>query len=183
MIRQRAIQFVLVAVASGGLWGCQVELSRRDHWADKAKQFNELSEGKARPADAHAPELRIEHTDGTVTLNCYLPEHLVLHLRNCLAMAEVDLIFEQLVSKAAKQVYIDAQRDPHEAVDWLITNQRDVIMMLNRMTGGLSSPDVTWHSAGDTYRMEIATPVRSTLRFTKLDLIREDGQFKLLLIS
>ncbi len=183
MRRAHTIHVALAAGVAALLSGCQVELSRRDHWADKAKQFNELSEGKARPVDAKGPELRVEHTDGTVTLNCYLPEHLVLHLRNCLAMAEVDLIFDQLVSKAAKQVYIDAQRDPHEAVDWLIANQRDVIMTLNRMTGGLSSPDVTWHSAGDTYRMEIVTPVRASLRFTKLDLIREDGHFKLLLIS
>jgi len=182
--RPRAVHlgWIGIALASGSLCGCQVEMGRRDHWADKAKQFEQLHASPPRE-NTEVAKLRVENPDGTTTLNCYLPENLIMHLRNCIAMAEVDLIYDQLLSDAAKQVYLEEERDPHEAVDWLMTNQRDVIIMLNRMTAGLSSPDVSWQSRENTYRMEIVSPVRTSLRFTTLDLIRENGQFKLLLVS
>lgn len=181
-LRTNHFEWACVVLASASLYACQVEVNRRDHWADKAKQFERLHAQQPRE-NTELAKLRVENPDGTTTLNCYLPENLVMHLRNCIAMAEVDLIYDQLLSDAAKQVYIDEDRDPHEAVDWLITNQRDVIIMLNRMTAGLSSPDVSWQSLDNTYRMQIVSPVRTSLRFTTLDLIREEGQFKLLLIS
>ncbi len=183
-----------------GLWAfltcsilasCQVEVSRRDHWAEKAENFQQLQDGRPRAlggADkaseaGEASRLRVENSDGSVTLNCFFPEHLVGHLRSCIAMGEIELIYDQLLSDAAKQAYADKQLDAHQAVQWLMTNQRDVIIMLGRMSAGLSSPDVSWQSSGNTFRMQIVSPVRSSLRFTTLDLIREKGQFKLLLIS
>lgn len=180
---RRAFGRLSVLVACSILASCQVEVNRRDHWADKAKTFQQLGQDQRRDGTAEPTKLRIENPDGTTTLNCFLPEHLIGHLRSCIAMGEADLIYDQLLSDAAKQAYVERQLDGHEAVDWLMTNQRDVIIMLNRMSGGLSSPDVSWQSMDNTYRMQIVSPVRNSLRFTTLDLIRENGQFKLLLIS
>lgn len=179
---------VAIALACWALASCQVEINRRDHWAEKAGSFQQLQGDQPRVAssaesDTEPTKLRIENPDGSVTLNSFLPEHLVGHLRSCIAMGESDLIYDQLLSGAAKQAYAEKTLDAHEAVDWLMDNQRDVLIMLNRMTGGLSSPDVSWQSMGNTYRMQIVSPIRSSLRFTTLDLITEDGQFKLLLIS
>jgi len=186
--RQRAMGGVAAAVTFSILNSCQVEVSRHDHWADKARTFQQLQGDQPRIAGSaknptEPTKLRIQNPDGSITLNCFLPEHLVGHLRSCIAMGETDLIYEQLLSDAAKQAYAEKKLDAHEAVDWLMTSQRDVLIMLNRMTGGLSSPDVSWQSMGNTYRMKIVSPVRSSLRFTTLDLISENGQFKLLLIS
>jgi hypothetical protein len=47
----------------------------------------------------------------------------------------------------------------------------------------LNSTDVTWESSGTSMRFKIYTPIRETMRFTVLDVIREKGQFRLLMIS
>lgn len=175
-----ALTLAAVSGAAVLLASCHVELSRKDRWADKAKSFQQMDQ---RRPETTGVDMRVQNPDGTITLNCFLPEHLVLHLRNCLAMAEADLILEQLLSEATKEEYAAQNRDPREAVDWLLTNQRDVILLLNRMTGGLSSPDVSWQSMGNGYRLILAPHLQRTFRFTKLDVVRESGQFRLLLIS
>jgi len=185
--RRRVVAGLAAILAYSILASCQVEVSRRDHWAEKAESIQQLQSGRRGGGggdEAGEPtNLRIKNADGSITLNCFLPEHLVGHLRSSIALGEADLIYDQLLSDATKQAYVQQQRDAHEAVQWLMTNQRDVIIMLGRMSAGLSSPDVSWQSLGNTYRMEIVSPVRASLRFTRLDLISENGQFRLLLIS
>ena len=139
--------------------------------------------GPVEDAEMRSSPIVTEHADGSVTLHCFQPEHLVAHLRNAMAAGQTDLIFEQLVSDMLKQNYQAKGLDPHESVNWLIANQRDVLVLLNRLSLGMNTPEVSWERHGDVYRARMIGQMAGSLRFRTLDLIRENGQYKLLMIS
>lgn len=127
--------------------------------------------------------LIVEHPDGSVTLNSPLPINLIAHLRRCLVEEQWEVIFEQLLSNETKQMYRSRGQDPQAAVEWLGQNRQDVLIVLTRMSNGVNSPDVVWDASGPYIRMKIGSPVRYQMRFTNLDVVRENGQYRLLMIS
>lgn len=171
-------RFVLSALLAGSLLhltSCMVEISRTPrHEMFKPGTVSDESEHQA----------RIENPDGSVVLLTTTPAYLVSNLRNCIVLDESDLIFDQLLSNDTKKVYESRDLDPHEAVQWLMSNKRDVLILLNRMGNPmLNSTNVTWESSGPAIRFKIYTPIRLQMRYTILDVVRENGQFRLLMIS
>lgn len=164
------------ALGFAALSACQVELRRVNVREERLRAID-------RAQAEQALELTVVNEDGSITLNSTRPEHLVAHLRHHLVLGSVDLIHDQLFADAAKQIYSDQRLDSHDAVHWLIANQRDVLLLLNRMTNGVSSPDVVSQPMSNGWRLRIAPHLERAFRFTTLDMVREDGQFKLLLIS
>lgn len=170
---------LLLAAWSGAaalLAACQVELRRIDVREERLKALD-LAIAK------QAENLTVENEDGTITLNSPRPEHLIAHLRQQIAEGNADLIHDQLLAQAAKQAYAEQNLDSREAAHWLIANQRDVLLLLGRMAGGLSSPDVISQSMDNGFRLRLSPDLARSFRFTTLDILHENGQFKLLLIS
>lgn len=169
----------LLAALSGAaalLAACQVELRRIDVREERLKALD-------RAMAEQEGNLTVENEDGTITLNSPRPEHLIAHLRQHIVEGNADLIHDQLLAQAAKQAYADQGLDSHDAAHWLIANQRDVLLLLGRFAGGLSSPDVVSQSMGNGFRLRLAPHLERSFRFTTLDIVYENGQFKLLLIS
>lgn len=164
------------ALAAAGPVACQVEMGRLDVREERLKAID-------RAQAQQAAQLTVVRDDGSVTLNSPRPEHLVAHLRQQIVEGNVDLIHDQLLSDAAKALYSQRGLDSHDAAHWLIANQRDVLILLNRMTAGLSSPEVISEAVDQGYRLRIAPHLERSFRFTTLDIVRENGQFRLLLIS
>lgn len=179
--------------------GCEpVEISRGRPWWEEARFDSEgggMSGGggaqsAGRAADVeNADELKrgvaavVENADGTLTLNTPIPAYLVSHLYDGLLEERYDLIFTQLVSEMAKAKYADEGRDAWEIAEWLAANRREVIKVLMRMRGGFNSPDLTWSQRGKVYRMQLTGRTAQGMRFTMMDVVREGGQFRLLLIK
>lgn len=164
------------ALAAAGPVACQVELRRIDVREERLRAID-------RAQAQQAAQLTVLHEDGSITLNSPRPEHLIAHLRRYIAEANADLIHDQLLSDAAKALYVDRGLDSFDAAHWLIANQRDVLILLNRMTAGLSSPEVVSEPVDQGYRLRLAPHLERAFRFTTLDMVRENGQFRLLLIS
>ncbi len=125
----------------------------------------------------------IENADGSRTLISTIPAHLVNHLHTELLKEDYDLILEQLVAESAKAMYEATDRDSWEIVVWMQSNRRDVIKLLMRMTAGLNSPDMTWTQRGKVFRLQLTGRTAQGMRFTTMDIEREDGLFRLILIK
>ncbi|MFG0328345.1 MAG: hypothetical protein ACF8PN_00465 [Phycisphaerales bacterium] len=135
------------------------------------------------PPEPKPIELRVVHDDGSVTLNSPLPVHLLTHIRATLIDADYDLLYEQLISDYTKRVYHQRDRDPREVMTWFTDNQRDVLILLSRMGQGVNSPDVYWEMRGPITRLQLYGEAKRSSRLTTVDVIRENGQFKLVMIQ
>jgi len=97
-------------------------------------------------------------------------------------MGDYDLLYDQLLAEETKKAYRQRGQDPNDSMVWFAENQRDILIFLNRMSGGMSAPHVVSKSYGKNIRMVITGPVAQDLRFTNLEVTQEMGQFKLLMI-
>ncbi len=126
--------------------------------------------------------LRVTDEDGGVTLVSTAPRHVVSHLRLLLAEGNRELLYDELLSERTKGVYIAQGRDPHEAVEFLFENKRDVLKLLARIPMGEFTPGMYLKPVGPSaFRMEVTS--RGDLVFTRLDIVWERGVCRLLLIS
>ncbi len=171
--------------------GCQpVEIGRTKPWWEEIEFENEGNQFGAQEATSNDESSSIddaegqtENADGTITLLAPLPEYLVNHLHAALIDQDYDLIMKQLVAFEAVELYKMQGRDPNEITQWLAANRRDVVQMLLRMNRGFNSTGVVWEKSGDTYRMKLTGRTAQGMRFTILDLTRENGDFKMVLIK
>jgi hypothetical protein len=128
--------------------------------------------------------IRIPHEDGSVTLIMTSPRHVVMHLRQTLTLQEPELLYEQVLSEEAKKEYRRNDLDPHEAVEFLMKNRREVLKMLQRMPQGELSPGMFLTKIGkNAYRLEVRGASAQGLSFRRLDVIWEHGVCKLLSIG
>jgi len=132
-------------------------------------------------ADQTAPTTTLD--DGTVVLNCILPDNLISHLRNCLIEGNYQALYEQLVAQHTKDVYVQKGEDPTVMIEWFKENRRDLLVLLNRMSLGAMSPNTTFEQAGDIYSLALIPQLAKDQKFGRIDMIRQDRQFRLLMIE
>jgi hypothetical protein len=127
---------------------------------------------------------RVITPDGEVRLVSHSPRQLVLHLSQTLQAGEDDLLFEQVLSDRVKQNYRDRGLDPRDAVAFLKDNEDAVTDLLMALPQGERTPGVLLQSIGpNMYRLQPPEAESLNLRFSRLDLIIEGANFRLLLIS
>lgn len=188
---RRVARVVMAILFSATFLGCEpVELSRTKPWWEEVN-FDQQDGGPATigqrtsdgPVLGNDLNLVHENPDGSVEYNCMLPEYFVSNLYALLMNEDYEAIEEHLISDLARENYDSMDKDPHEIVDWLGKNRRDVIILLTRMAQGFNSPDVVWERSGSVYRLKLSGRAGYQFRFTVLDVARERGQFKLVLIK
>ncbi|MEO1128568.1 MAG: hypothetical protein AAFX05_02545 [Planctomycetota bacterium] len=128
--------------------------------------------------------LRIaQEPDGSIILLNRSPRELVINLHETLRDQEHDLLFEQVLSEQTKQRYRDRSRDPRDAVTWLARNERPIQELLATMPAGEQTPGAFLQPLGDNaYRIEAPGRELLDLKYSSLDVVVEQGQFRLLLI-
>lgn len=133
--------------------------------------------------DRDQDPLRHVAADGTVTLICRSPAHLVHHLRDTLRRGEVELVYEQLLAQQLKDNYIDRGRDPRDALTWILKKRRSIEKLLASMPAGERTPGATMKPIGrNAFRISPPGVELLELRYTSIDVTIEDGSFRLLMI-
>ena len=87
--------------------------------------------------------------DGTVTLRCLLPEHVVANTMTCFRNEEWRLIWDQLLAPESKAAYERADGGGFAAFEaWCVKNRKPAMELLNRMRFNAMGSDVTMRQVG-----------------------------------
>jgi hypothetical protein len=124
--------------------------------------------------------IRTDHEDGTVELQCVLPMHLVVNLLECLRRGEYKVIYEQLISQEQRSWYEAAGDGGYAQYEaWFQRNRKDIASMLNRMQAGKVYGEVAVSTGTSRGTVALRPKVAYDFRLKALDIVREDGQWKL----
>lgn len=168
----------------GAQGGYEVEGQRQARPARDFESLLPMDEATAAAAEIEGRPFRRRAADGSVILVSRAPYQLVVHLRDTLRDGETDLLFEQLLSDRLKQAYIDRGRDPRDAVAFLLRNQRHVQKFLEAVPAGERTPGAVFRPIGrNVYRLETLDKAQLELKFSKMDMIIENGRLRLLMLS
>ena len=135
------------------------------------------------PDERHPLRLVDPDDPEEVTLVLRSPQHVVIHLYETLQNGELDLLYEQVLSDRLKRNYRELLKDPREAVDYLVRNEREVRRLIATMPAADQTPGLSLRPLGDNmYRIQAPGNGSLDMKFQRLDLALEEGQFRLLLI-
>jgi len=180
-----------VALAGwAALAGCQTETRVVDRRGGMLATLPGATGGGASPrgsARADEPNVglpggapRTELSDGTVLLSARTGRQLMGHIVTTLRNNERELFVEQVLSARTKQEFYDRGLDPELAFDELQHRQRWMNQLFARMPQGEFTPGVLLHRQGDrVYRMTVTGMATQDLRWTHMDMVMEDGSWRL----
>ena len=124
--------------------------------------------------------IRTEQEDGTIELQCVLPMHLVVNLLECLRRGEYQVIYDQLISSEQRSWYEEEGDVGYERFeDWFQQNRKDMASMLNRMHAGKVFGEVSVSTGKSRGTVSLRPKVAYDFRLKAIDIVREDGQWKL----
>lgn len=129
--------------------------------------------------------LRMQRRDGSILLVSNSPANVMYHLTQTLANGELELLYDQVLSEAAKVEYRKRARDPREAVTWLARHQDDIGALFAAMPLAEQTPGVVMTNIGrNRFRLGVEPDVAQgmSLRLTAMDVIIEEGHFRLLMV-
>mgnify|MGYP006299280873 CR=1 FL=1 len=187
------------AGAGGGAGGERV--SPTEAWDRMLTSFYGEPDWPEPDADPHPLRVAPENDPEDVTLVLRAPVHLLVHLRETLEREEADLIFEQVMSDRLKRNYREALKEPREGLVWIARNRRDILELLASLPNAELTAGAFLRPLGDrAYRL--IAPGAGGLsgggggagvmggggagegrRFDFVDMVIEDGSFRLLLIG
>ncbi len=127
--------------------------------------------------------LRRTNRDGTVTLFSRSPSDVMYHVMTTLDKKEHDLLFDQVLAESTKAEYRRRGRDAWEAVEFLAKRRGDIAALFGTFPMGDQTPGVALESIGrNMFRLSAPVAMARELRLHSLDVVIEDGQFRLLMI-
>ncbi|MEM8835899.1 MAG: hypothetical protein AAGD00_08765 [Planctomycetota bacterium] len=128
--------------------------------------------------------LRREREDGSIVLVSRSPRHLIYHLMQTINAQEWDLLYEHLLAEDLKDAYAQRGLDPEESVAFIRRHRDDVRELLITMPAGEYSPQVRMETIGrNAFRLRMSSAELLEMRFESIDVVIEDGSFRLLLID
>ncbi|TVQ61427.1 MAG: hypothetical protein EA378_08625 [Phycisphaerales bacterium] len=123
---------------------------------------------------------REELDDGTVILRARTGRQLMGHLFTTLRNNERELFVAQVLSTRTKQEFHDRGLDPALAFDELKQRSEWIEKLFQRMPQGEFTPGVLMQRQGDrVYRMTVTGMAADGLRWTFMDMVMEDGSWRL----
>lgn len=127
--------------------------------------------------------LRRTNPDGTTTLFARSPSDVMYHIMTTLEAKEYDLLLDQVIAEATKSEYHRRGRDPREAVNFLIKRRDDIGALFATFPMGDQTPGVQMQTVGrNTFRLTAPVAMTNELRLHEMDVIIEQGQFRLLML-
>lgn len=127
----------------------------------------------------------IKNRDGSTTLVTKSVRQLMRHLERTLDDGKQDeIIFDQLIAEDTKQYIRSQNTDPREYVAYLHNQRREIALFFARLPVGEGSPNAVFEPTGNKqYVVRLTGAAAKGLRFTKLWVALEKGNFKLLWLS
>lgn len=124
-----------------------------------------------------------EDEEGNVTINAFLPEHVVAATLMCLRNERYDALWEQLVSERTKLTYTQNDAGYPQFERFCAKYRRDLLETLTRTMSGLLYQDVvTENLAQGVIRLRMRAHVGQGFKFKVIDCVGEAGGMKLLVI-
>ncbi len=135
------------------------------------------------PVEGRPLRLVNENDPEDVVLLLDSPAKLLTNLQETLVGGEYQLMYEQVLSDRLKRNYRERLRDPREAAVFLARHERDVVALLATMPFADQTPGQTLKIIGpNAYRLTAPGGGALDLRFNHVDMIIEEGKFRLLRI-
>lgn len=127
--------------------------------------------------------LRLTDEDGNITLISRSPRHVLFHLTRTLDKGEHDILFEQVIAEETKRDYRLADRDPRDALEFILKHESEIRELVRTMPMGEQTPGLLLKPLGpNRFRLRAPPTVAADMRFTQADFVVEDGRFRLLVI-
>ncbi len=184
----RAMMYSMVLCAlSLVLSGCQYErvVSQRNILSGVQGAQSGIPSKKrtnTKPAIFAVPEGGIRQVDdrGNVTLYTKSFRHLMSHLAHAIQNDERELFVEQILSKVTRDEFVERDLDPGLAFDELVLRQQDIFRLFHFMPMGEYTPGITVEPLGmQTFRIAVDPGLHRDLRWTGIDAVFEDGNYRL----
>jgi len=139
-----------------------------------------LARGNAeRPEMPTIAELRTENPDGSVTLRAGSVRDLMLHIGRAVEQSEADIFFEQVLASPTRAEFRSRGLGAEEALGMLKESERDLRALFEKMPAGEFTPGLFLRQLGpNVFRLE-ARGVPRGVRYTFIDVVFEEGNFKL----
>jgi hypothetical protein len=153
------------------------------------KDANKTFEARAESEDALGNKV--------VTVRALLPEHLVVNTLTCMRNQEYDLLWDQVLAKPTKAGYAAIELDEHDEDDpeppgdgrdifiaFMRKHRHELVATLTRMVSGMSGQEVAIEPIADnTLRCRLRPQIAEPFVFKSLDMVKEDGWWKLLVMQ
>ncbi len=118
--------------------------------------------------------------DGTVILRARTGRQLMGHVFTTLRDNEREIFVDQVLSARTRQEFYDRGLDPELAFDELKSRSEWIERLFQRMPQGEFTPGVLMQRQGDrVYRMTVTGMAAEGLRWTFMDMVMEDGSWRL----
>ncbi|MDP7029374.1 MAG: hypothetical protein QF733_04045 [Phycisphaerales bacterium] len=125
--------------------------------------------------------IRTDHEDGSVELRNVVPMHLVVNLLECMRRGEYRVIYDQLIAVEKRTWYDERGESGFEEFQaWFERNRKDIGSMLNRMQAGKVYGEVAVTTGERRGTVALRPSVAYDFRLKAIDVVREDGDWKLL---
>ncbi|HMN96526.1 MAG TPA: hypothetical protein PKC43_09360 [Phycisphaerales bacterium] len=135
-----------------------------------------------RKGDSEPPPFQIRETgsDGSIVLRCVLPEHVIANAMTCIRQREYEILWDQLLSRAAREAYV-READGFDGFADFIEDERGPIMeTLNRMSFGFHGQDVILETgARGSLQARLGPRLIDQFRYTVVEIVMEDGLLRL----
>ncbi|MSR41589.1 MAG: hypothetical protein EXS10_06780 [Phycisphaerales bacterium] len=141
-------------------------------------------------ADAKVFQPWEQHEDGTIQLRAMIPAHVVVNTMACLRDERYVELWRQLVasdvrSRAEASAYARGGTTGSaeaEFVQWCVANRRDALMLLNRVSFGLSSSSAVMRNhGGGRITIELSPQIAQGTEFKlkTIEILTESDGLKL----
>lgn len=158
------------------------EVRMADGTVIRYSSFEEKGGGKTARAPGRPPlQIREYHDDGTVTLRCMVPEHVLVNFLECLRNREYELVWDQLLAEHTRQQFLEDGSGMEACVAYLRQNRHDLVATLTRMVAGLAAQETRFDAMGDGRVRCVLRPQHvGKLKYKYFDVAREGIELKLL---
>lgn len=127
--------------------------------------------------------LRRQLDNGEIYLISRSPRELISHLYDTLQNDERALLESQVLAERTKRAYRAAGKPPADAADWIFRNRKWIEDLIAAMPAGEQTPGVFMKPLGDNaFRLTLNGSELLDLRYKALEVVIEEGRFRLLMI-
>lgn len=147
---------------------------------------DERKEREKREKEEGIKELqpREELADGTIILRAWTPDQVLAHLMTCMRNEEYDALYSQLLDPTVRSKWEGSGGGLEAWREFCVTNRRDVMAMVNRMSFSLLGGDVVIERIGtNRLRSRFSPRLERQFKFRSVEMTYTADGMKLAAIQ